>query len=136
MKLGISGLLQPKTSAKFLNFIRRERTFLSVLFVALASTSAPASAQEIWMWAGPHISHRGTGWEWVRRDAGDMWEPDASWATAANHVQVVGFVPPNLERATDGDLKLAFDDLKRRHAAIAISIGLIAKSDRPETRNW
>jgi hypothetical protein len=40
------------------------------------------------------------------------------------------FVVPNLERVTDSDLKLAFDDLKRRHIALAIGTGMIVRSDR------
>ena len=73
------------------------------------------------MSAGPHIDHPAPGWEGLRTDSGDMWKPDAPWATVASHVKVMTFVVPNLERVTDSDLKLALDDLKRRNIALAIA---------------
>jgi hypothetical protein len=79
------------------------------------------------MSAGPHINHPVPGWEGLRADAGDMWKPNAP---VASHVKVMTFVPPNLERVTDTDLKLAPDDLKRPHIALAIGTGLIVRSDR------
>jgi hypothetical protein len=95
-------------------------------FVLLAGSAAAAT--DIWMSAGPHINHPAPGWEGPRTDSGDMWKPDAPWATVASRVKVMTFVVPNLERVTDGDLKLAFDDLKRRH--IALGTGMIVRSDR------
>src|ERR1700676_4606979 len=103
------------------------------LFAILAAgllLAGPARATEVWMSAGPHINHPAPGWEGLRTDAGDMWKPDAPWSTVASHVKVMTFVPPNLERVTDSDWKLALDDLKRRHIALAIGTGLIVRSDR------
>jgi hypothetical protein len=101
-----------------------------VLGLALLCSSIAASAQEIWMSAGPHINHPAPGWEGIRTDSGDLWKPDAQWATVAKHVKVMGLVVPNLERVTDSDLKLLLDDLKRRQIALEISTGLIVRSGR------
>jgi hypothetical protein len=89
-----------------------------------------AMATEVWMSAGPHINHPASGWEGLRTDGGDMWKLDAPWLTVASHVKVMTFVVPNIERVTDSDLKLALDDLKRRHIALAIGTGMIVRSDR------
>lgn len=89
-----------------------------------------ALSQEIWMSAGPHINHPAPGWEEIRTDSGDMWKPDAPWATVASQVKVMGLVVPNLDRVTDSDLRLLLDDLKRRRIALEIGAGLIVRSDR------
>src|SRR5450756_1851711 len=110
------------------------RQFLSLAVFGILGLTVlqplAAHAQQIWMSAGPHINHPAPGWEGIRTDSGDMWKPDAPWATVASHVKVVGLVSPNLERVTDSDLKLLLDDLKRRHIALEIGTGLIVRSDR------
>jgi hypothetical protein len=86
------------------------------LFAILAAgllLAGPARATEVD--ERPHINHPAPGWEGLRTDAGDMWKPNAP---AASHVKVMTFVPPNLERVTDTDLKLTPDDLKRPHIAL------------------
>jgi len=110
------------------------RGCLSALIAYLACAYVSAAEPEIWLTAGLNINHPAPGWETVRRDAGDMWRPDAPWTTVAGKVKVVGFVSPNLERVTDGDLKMALEDLKRRGIAVAISSGLIVRSDRCQSK--
>jgi hypothetical protein len=105
------------------------KKLLSALAVSIL-LAGPAHATEIWMSAGPHINHPAPGWEGLRTDAGDMWKPGAPWATVASHAKVMTFVAPNLDRVTDSDLKLALDDLKRRHIALAVATGMIERSDR------
>lgn len=97
---------------------------------AAPNAQAAATAPEIWMSAGLHINHPAPGWENVRRDAGEMWTPKAPWTTVAGNVKVVGFVAPNLERVTDSDLKQSLDELRRRHIALEIGVGVIVRSDR------
>jgi hypothetical protein len=128
-------MLQSKTSAKLLNCIRSERAFLSTLFVALTFASASASAQEVWMWAGPHVDHPVPGWEDVRSDKGDMWKPDAPWKAVSHAVKVLLFTPTNVERARDGDLQQAISDIKRRNIALAVGTGLLIRSDRCRSKS-
>ncbi|MBV8919850.1 hypothetical protein [Bradyrhizobium sp.] len=105
-----------------------ERLF-SILAVGLL-LAGQAHATEIWMFAGPHVDHPAPGWERLRTDAGNMWKPDAPWATVASHVSVVQFAPTNVDRATDDDLQQAIKDLKRRNIALAVGTGLLIRSDR------
>jgi hypothetical protein len=102
----------------------------SILATGFLLAGPARATTEIWMSAGPHIDHPAPGWEGLRTDAGDMWKPDAPWATVASNVKIMTFVVPNLERVTDSDLKLALDDLKRRHIALAVGTGMIVRSDR------
>jgi hypothetical protein len=97
--------------------------------------SIPASAQEIWMFAGPYVKHPAPGWEEVRRDMGDMWKPDAPWKTVAGAVSVIQFPPTSVDRASDSDLREAISDIKRRNIAFAIGTGLLIRSDRCRSKS-
>lgn len=97
--------------------------------------SAGAASPEIWMFAGPYVSHPFAGWESVRRDMGDMWQPDAPWQTVANAVSVIQFPPTSIDRATDGDLSQAISDIKRRNIAFAVGTGLLIRSDRCRSKS-
>jgi hypothetical protein len=102
--LGMAALL----SKTLLHYSRKQYAFLSIVIVVLSCISIPVRSQEIWMSAGPHINHPAPGWEGIRTDSGDLWKPDAPWATVANQVKVMGLVVPNLERVTDSDLKPSY----------------------------
>lgn len=86
--------------------------------------------REIWMFAGPYVSRPAPGWEWVRRDMGDMWKADAPWQSVARAVSVIQFPPTSIDRANDSDLRLAIADIKRRNIAFAVGTGLLIRSDR------
>jgi hypothetical protein len=95
-----------------------------------ALLAAALSAPQIWMFAGPYVDRPAAGWEGVRRDMGDMWQPDAPWKTVAGAVGVIQFPPTSIDRANGGDLRLAIADIKRRNIALAIGTGLLVRADR------
>jgi hypothetical protein len=103
---------------------------LFAILVAGLLLVAPAHAADIWMWGSPHVEHHAPGWENVRTDVGDLWQPDAPWKTSAGAVKVIQIPPGNIERARDSDLQQALADIKRRHLALAVGTGLLIRSDR------
>src|SRR5262249_31685817 len=88
------------------------------------------AATEIWMFAGPYVAHPAPGWEWVRRDMGQMWKADAPWKTVAGAVNVIQFPPTSVDRASGSDLREAIADINRRNIAFALGTGLLIRSDR------
>ena len=110
MRFGLAALADLElTKPMSKGFIRR---LLRVLLLAvLPIVSFRASAQEIWMFAGPHVNHPAPGWEGVRRDMGDMWKTDAPWKAVSHAVNVIQFPPTSVGRASDDDLRLAVSDI-------------------------
>ena len=95
-----------------------------------ASVATGNISQEIWMFAAPHRTSSGPGWEGVRNDAGDMWKPNAPWETVGRSVKAIQFAPTSVDRASAGDLKEAIEDIKRRNISLAVGDGLLIRSDR------
>jgi hypothetical protein len=108
---------------------------LAAFCVLSVMTCSAAAAPEIWMFAAPYVSHPAAGWELVRRDMGDMWKPDAPWKTVAGAVNVIQFPPTSVDRASDGDLRQAISDIKRRNIALAVGTGLLIRSDRCRSKS-
>ena len=115
----------------------RLATIAAGLLSFAASTVVPADAAppEIWMWGSPKVDHPVPGWEEIRKDKGDLWEPDAPWQSVARSVRVILIPPGNIERARPGDLHQAVGDIKRRHMALAVGTGLLLRSDRCRSKS-
>src|ERR1043166_8854027 len=92
--------------------------------------AGPTYAAQIWMFAGPQVSHPAPGWEAVRRDMGDMWKPGAPWQIVAGAVGVIQFPPTSVDRASESDLRQAISEIKHRNIALAVGTGLLIRSDR------
>ena len=113
-------------------------TVLAAVLSGIGAVAAGPSARatDIWMLSGPHIekpfpcTDKCSGWEGVRRDAGDMWKPDAPWEKVAHAVSVIQLPPPNVANARESDLKQALDDINRRHIALALEASLLLRTDQ------
>ncbi len=53
----------------------------------------------------------------------DLFSPTAPWSTAASHIQVLKLYTYVLDTLSDADLTRMFQDLKRRHIALALEWG-------------
>jgi hypothetical protein len=53
----------------------------------------------------------------------DLFSPTAPWSTAASHIQVLKLYTYVLDTLSDADLTKMFQDLKRRHIALALEWG-------------
>ncbi len=117
------------------------KSLLSTVAVALlslaatAAMAADAALPEIWMWGSPKADHPVPGWEDIRKDKGDLWEPDAPWQSVARAVSVILIPPGNIDRANPADLRQAVADITRRHMALAVATGLLVRSDRCQSKS-
>jgi len=101
----------------------------AAFFFSLQTVHAQTSAQpEVWLGAAswystPESPHPRAV------DFMDMFKPDASWRTAASHVQVFRLGSVFFHRlgqdSNQDEVHAVVADLKRRHIAIAVEIGVI-----------
>jgi hypothetical protein len=56
----------------------------------------------------------------------ELFKPDAAWSKSAQHVRVFMINAGLLLRQSDDEVKAVFADLKRRHIALAIEMGLLS----------
>jgi hypothetical protein len=82
----------------------------------------PALAQEIWF--APPAAPIGTR---LHRavDLMDLFSPEAPWPQAASHVKVFKLYGSYLTRAPQEEIERIVEDLKRRHIAIALEVGVM-----------
>ncbi|MDP4218716.1 MAG: hypothetical protein Q8927_21175, partial [Bacteroidota bacterium] len=86
----------------------------------------------VWIGAGARVeeSDQPPQWRGIRADARDILSADTLWEAVSGHTQIVQFPPGNIERARDAALQKAFNDLARRHMALALGTSLLVRSDR------
>lgn len=56
----------------------------------------------------------------------ELFKPDAAWSKSAQHIKVFMINGGLLLRQSDDEAKAVFADLKRRHIALAIEMGLLS----------
>jgi hypothetical protein len=135
--MGRAGILRPMTailtfclcpegpSTRVLSCIRKQYAFLSILIVVLSSVSIPASAQEIWL-SGVSPFVRQKMFQESESDYFELFKPDAAWSKSAQHVKVFMINGGVVMHETDKAVQALFAELKRRHIALAIEMGLMS----------
>jgi hypothetical protein len=86
-------------------------------------TAQVALAAEIWL-SGISPGVRQKMFQETESDFFELFKPDAAWSKSAQHVKVFMTNDGLLLRQSDGEAKAVFDDLKRRHIALAMEMGL------------
>ena len=94
------------------------------LLTALPPDVATAgSASEIWL-SGVSPGVRLKMFQESQSDYFELFKPDGAWSNSAQHVGVFLVNGGLLLRQSDDEVKAVFADLKRRHIALAIEMGL------------
>jgi hypothetical protein len=101
----------------------------ALLSIGLYGQAIAATAPAIWLAGVPPFA-RTKMFQETESDYLDLFRPDAPWSNAASHVQVFLTNGGLILRESDDVLKNVFADLKRRHMALAVEVGLLAGKDR------
>ena len=88
-------------------------------------TAQEAVAAEIWL-SGVSPGVRLKMFQETESDYFELFKPDAAWSKSAQHVKVFLINGGLLLRQSDDEVKAVFADLKRRHIALAIEMGLLS----------
>ena len=88
-------------------------------------TAQDALAAEIWL-SGVSPGVRQKMFQESESDYFELFKPDAAWSKSAPHVKVFLINGGLLLRQSDDEVKAVFADLKRRHIALAIEMGLLS----------
>ena len=98
---------------------------LFIMGVLLPTWNALAQARgpEIWL-SGIPPGVRQKMFQESDSDYFDLFKPEAAWSKSAQHVTVFMINGGLLLRQSDDEAKAVFSDLKRRHIALAIEMGL------------
>jgi hypothetical protein len=102
--------------------IRPAALILMSCMVSLTS----ANARAIWFGgvAPPVVGHNGQASS-PPSDYMELFKPQAPWSGAIKHVTVLAVTTRFLLQGTDNDLSAVFQDLKRRHIALAVGLGFL-----------
>jgi len=93
----------------------------------------PAAAAAIWMGAiEPARRSQMLEQQGLRgpSDYMDLFRPDAPWASAASGLKALKITTAFGLQSTDDDFQRLIDDLKRRHIALAVELGVLVGSAR------
>jgi hypothetical protein len=102
---------------------------LAILGIAFtASLPVNAHAQEVWLSGVPPFVRQKLFQE-SDSDYLDLFKPDAQWSKSAQRVNVFMINGGLIMHQSDEELKAVFADLKRRHIALAIEMGLLSGKD-------
>lgn len=100
------------------------KSLLSVFTALLVLSTAPdAFATEIWL-SGVPPGVRQKMFQESESDYFDLFKPEAEWSKSAQYITVFMINGGLLLRQSDDEAKAVFADLKRRHIALAIEMGL------------
>jgi hypothetical protein len=106
----------------------------SLLIIACLALLSPAAAavagstSEIWL-SGVSPGVRQKMFQETDSDYFELFKPDAAWSKSARQVKVFMINGGLLLRQSDDEVKTVFADLKRRHIALAIEMGLLSGKD-------
>src|SRR5438552_4430661 len=99
----------------------------SAFMLGLFAKAAPTSAANIWLSGvdpeaqkGRHVTEPA--------DYMDLFKPDAPWKNAASSLAVFKVGTRFALHADDAELRTMIDDLKRRHIAFAVELGVLESS--------
>lgn len=94
----------------------------------LGSLPRAARAAEIWLAAVDPVVRAAHKWN-AGADYMDLFRPDAAWPTVASQTRVFKIGPGFASQGREDDLKQVFAELRRRHIALALEIGMLSVSD-------
>jgi hypothetical protein len=102
------------------------KKLLSIFAAWLALvTSQHSLAAEVWL-SGVSPSVRQKMFQESESDYFELFKPDAAWSKSAQYVKAFMINGGLLFRQSDDEVKAVFADLKRRHIALAIEMGLLS----------
>lgn len=104
-------------------YMQNRLAILAAILLLFQSTSATAA--EIWL-TGVSPGVRQKMFQESESDYFELFKPDAAWSKSAQHVRVFMIDAGLLLRQSDDEVKAVFADLKRRHIALAIEMGLLS----------
>lgn len=107
---------------------RRSATRCISLILLLSATPMWAAATEVWL-AGEDPVVQQQKHKQVPADYMDLFKPDAPWSASASRLKVFKISTQIALHGTDQQLHAIIDDLRRRHIALAVEMGLIVGSD-------
>jgi hypothetical protein len=97
---------------------------LSALALALSAVATPALAADVWLIGVDPVTQKARH---VTEPADYMglFQLDAPWEKAASRLAVFKFGTRFVLQSDDAELKMVIDDLKRRHIAFAVELGVL-----------
>jgi hypothetical protein len=98
------------------------------MLLLLSATAARAASSEVWLSGVPPFVRQKMFQE-SDSDYMSLFKPDAPWAKSAQVVKVFMINGGLVMHQSDDELKAVFADLKRRHIALAIEMGLLSGKD-------
>jgi hypothetical protein len=96
---------------------------LGLLTILPLDVATAGGASEIWL-SGISPGVRQKMFQESQSDYFELFKPDAAWSKSAQQVKVFMINGGLLLRQSDDEVKAVFADLKRRHIALAIEMGL------------
>lgn len=99
-----------------------------LLITGQNAATAGASAPQIWLSGVPPFVRQKMFQE-SDSDYLDLFKPDAPWSKSARQVKVFMINGGLVMHQSDEELKAIFADLKRRHIALAMEMGLLSGKD-------
>ena len=101
---------------------------IPLMLLLLSATAAQAASSEVWLSGVPPFVRQKMFQE-SDSDYMSLFKPDAPWAKSAQVVKVFMINGGLVMHQSDDELKAVFADLKRRHIALAIEMGLLSGKD-------
>jgi hypothetical protein len=95
-----------------------------VLMLGLSATAAPTFAADIWL-GGEDPAVQSDKHKTNPADYMNLFRPDAPWTKAASGLTVFQISTQFVLRGDEEQLRTAMDDLKRRHIALGIELGVL-----------
>jgi hypothetical protein len=103
--------------------LRRSLITFGLLAILWPDVALAGGAAEIWL-SGVSPGVRLKMFQESESDYFELFKPDAAWSSSAQQVRVFMINGGLLLRQSDDEVKAVFADLKRRHIALAIEMGL------------
>jgi len=107
--------------------------YVLVIAAFFTGLERPVAAADIWMGSiEPAKRSQMQEQEGLRgpSDYMDLFRPDAPWASAASGLKALKISTAFGLQSTDDDFQRMIDELKRRHIALAVELGVLVGSDR------
>jgi hypothetical protein len=103
---------------------RRTRLLNTILALGVAALATPALAADVWLSGQDPEAQKNKHLD-QPADYMDLFKPDAPWSQAASRLAVFKVGTRFVLHADDAELRTVLDDLKRRHIAFAVELGVL-----------
>lgn len=108
---------------------RRLSAFIGLIVCsALGASPQAGNATDIWLAAVDPVVREAHQWD-AGADYMDLFLPDAPWPTVARQTRVFKIGPGFASQGREKDLRQLFANLRERHIALALELGMLSISD-------